>query len=111
MSPHPPAAVVFSAEEGIVESRPTATNRSRLTLIPRDEGLYIPLRTCETSFPPELIRVIAEKTPFASLCDAIARHEDPAYVSAVLLRQLFSYFAPADFAGNRLLDIGCGSGA
>jgi SAM-dependent methyltransferase len=111
VSPDQPAAIVFSAEEGLVERTPTATNRSRLTLIPRDQGLYIPLRTCETSFPPELIRVIARTTPFAWLCDAIARHEDPDYVTAVLLRQLFSYFAPADFSGKRLLDFGCGSGA
>jgi len=111
VSPADLEPVVYSAEEGVVERTRIDPTRSRLTLIPRHESLYIPRRTCETSFPPELIRVIASKTAFAWLCDAIARHEDPTYVSAVLLRQLFSYFAAADFAGKRLLDFGCGSGA
>ncbi len=58
-----------------------------------------------------MIRLIASHTPFVWLCDTIARHEDSSYVSGVLLRQLFSYFVAADFAGTSLLDFGCGSGA
>jgi len=58
-----------------------------------------------------LIEFIAARRRFAFLCEAIARHEDPEYIDAVLRRQLFSYFAPEDFERKRLLDFGCGSGA
>jgi len=111
VSPARPPTIVYSAAEGVVERTAVDDSRFKLTLIPRHESLYVPLRTCETAFPPEVIRLIASKTPFAWLCDAIARHEDPGYVGAILQRQLFAYFSAADFAGARLLDFGCGSGA
>lgn len=111
MSPPDPDAVVYSTEDGCIECSRIDGLRVRLTVIPREESLYVPLRTCETSFPQELIRIIASKTELAWVCDVIARHEDPTYVKAVVLRQLFSYFTAADFAGKRLLDFGCGSGA
>jgi SAM-dependent methyltransferase len=54
---------------------------------------------------------VLDRVGFAWLCEGISRHEDPEYVSRVISRQLFSYFQPSDFAGKRLLDFGCGSGA
>jgi ubiquinone/menaquinone biosynthesis C-methylase UbiE len=43
--------------------------------------------------------------------EVVARHQDPAYLERILKRQLFSYFPPSRFAGKRVLDFGCGTGA
>ena len=45
------------------------------------------------------------------VCNEIARDEDPSYVEFELKTDLLAYFAPEEFAGRRILDFGCGSGA
>jgi SAM-dependent methyltransferase len=97
--------------DGYVEFAALPDGRHRLTLRPNSQALYIPRPSCETSFPVDLVRFIADRIPFAWICESIARHEDPAYVAQVLSHQVFSYFSPSAFAGKRVLDFGCGSGA
>lgn len=63
-----------------------------------------------TSYPPALIREIVA-TKRAYVCDEIMREEDPSYVEHALRHEVLGYVEPAEFAGKRVLDFGCGAGA
>ena len=80
-------------------------------LLPNHPELYVPKTICQTTLPLELIEYWVAREPFASICEGIARHEDPTYVESALRRQLFAYFPSEQFEQKRLLDFGCGSGA
>ncbi len=105
------ATFCFSCSDGDVAVTELGDGRFRIELTPRVSGLFIERRWCETGFPPHLIEFLLDRVGFSWLCECIARHEDQDYVPGVIRRQLFSYFQPSDFAGKRLLDFGCGSGA
>ena len=63
-----------------------------------------------TSYPLSLIRAIhAGKGLY--LCDEIMREEDPHYVERSIRHEVLGYIDAAEFAGKRILDFGCGSGA
>lgn len=64
-----------------------------------------------TSYSLELIARLMEVKGPAWLCDEIARDEDPNYVEGVLRSTILSYLEPEEFAGKRILDLGCGCGA
>jgi 2-polyprenyl-3-methyl-5-hydroxy-6-metoxy-1,4-benzoquinol methylase len=72
---------------------------------------FIPIRNCETPYPPSLIELIFKVKGASYLCDEICRDIDPNYVQRDLEQDLTAYFAKEDFAGKRILDFGCGSGA
>src|SRR5581483_8644963 len=95
--------------EGAVVIEPLESGACRVTLVPRDLEMFIPIRSRETNFPPQLIALMADKLEYAWLCDSIARQEEASYVVATLDRQLFSYFPRSAFAGKRILDFGCGT--
>ena len=88
-----------------------ADGRRRIDIEPLDESTFVPIRSIETAYPVELIRLILQIKGTTWACDEIARDEDPNYVSKYLLNDLFAYFDPTDFNGARILDFGCGSGA
>ena len=97
-------------KEGIVSIRKQDDDHQLLvTLLPRSPALYIPRRSCKTTFSLEMVEFLLQRSDFAWLCDNLARHDDS--VPDALKHQLFSYFTPDDLAGKRLLDFGCGSGA
>jgi len=105
-----PDRVRLRHKEGHVEIQRTPSGSFHVALVPDAVEGFRGRRTCETSFPIHLIQFLTEKVEYSWLCDEIARHEDPRYLSIVLKRQLFSYFEPSEFRGKRLLDFGCGSG-
>jgi len=74
-------------------------------------GARVPRSSCETTFPRQLVEQLLETTSPEWICDAIARHEDPAYIRAEMQSQLFAYFPRSEYAGRRILDFGCGNGA
>jgi predicted O-methyltransferase YrrM len=74
-------------------------------------GSGVPRGSCDTTFPRELVERLLNTTAPEWICDTIARHEDPAYIRTEMRTQLFAYFPPSAYAGRRLLDFGCGSGA
>jgi cyclopropane fatty-acyl-phospholipid synthase-like methyltransferase len=82
-----------------------------MELQPDDPGLFISIRSWETSLPIDILEFLASNFEFAYLCDHVARLEDSDYVARALRRQLSAYFTPADLAGKRMLDFGCGIGA
>jgi 2-polyprenyl-3-methyl-5-hydroxy-6-metoxy-1,4-benzoquinol methylase len=101
---------ILATVDGAVEVLPLLNGRFKVTLKPRDRSVFVPLASCETSLPPDVIAAFLDLS-FAWLCDSLARHDDPDYVQKVLQNQLLAYVEPSDFQGKRLLDFGCGSGA
>ena len=103
--------VQIKCEDGIVQlHRKKEEDPFEVTLVPRNSDLYVPRKSCQTTFSLEMIEFFLSRGRFAWLCDNIARHEDSS-VPGALKSQLFSYFAPSDFVGKRLLDFACGRGA
>jgi len=104
------ALVRVSKEEGVVEIRARQDGPGfEIVLLPHDPELYVPKASCRSTFPLELIQYWADRTPFATFCEVIGRHEIE--IPKVLQQQLFAYFAPEEFSGKRMLDFGCGTGA
>ena len=83
----------------------------RIEVHPFDKSLFVSKDKCETSYPLDLIQHILNVKGPDYLCDEIMRDEDPAYVRKDLEADLNAYFDKNIFAGKRLLDFGCGSGA
>ncbi|QPJ60949.1 MAG: class I SAM-dependent methyltransferase [Candidatus Nitronauta litoralis] len=96
--------------EIVIES-PASNNINRIQVNPFRDDLFIPVRTCETRYPVELIKKILEVKGPAYLCDEIVREESPGYVQRSLHYDLLSYVDLKQFSGKRILDFGCGSGA
>jgi 2-polyprenyl-3-methyl-5-hydroxy-6-metoxy-1,4-benzoquinol methylase len=74
-------------------------------------GVRVARAQCDTSFPRDLIELLLRTTEPQWICDAIARHEDPAYVTSEVCSQLLAHFPQATYSGKRFLDFGCGNGA
>jgi 2-polyprenyl-3-methyl-5-hydroxy-6-metoxy-1,4-benzoquinol methylase len=104
--------VQYACEDGVVQIRRKSPGEPyELTLLPRLPDLYVPRKTCRTTFSMDLLLAVMERTDFAWLCDNLARHENATSEPAILEHQLFGYSTPDDFAEKRLLDFGCGNGA
>ena len=102
--------IEIAKDEGIVEIRRRHEADSfEITLLPHRADLYVPRRSCQTRFPLELIQYWLDRVGFASFCEVIGRHEDA--IPNALKQHLFAYFTAEEFAGKRLLDFGCGTGA
>ncbi|HKU90931.1 MAG TPA: methyltransferase domain-containing protein [Steroidobacteraceae bacterium] len=88
---------------------PLGDGRHRITVLPYP-GQTAARRSWVTSYPVELVlRIFATKD--LNVCDEIMREEDPRYVEHKLRTEVLSYLSPEAFAGKRILDFGCGSGA
>lgn len=82
----------------------------RAIVVEAPRGTFIPVRSWVTAYPVHLIEH-ALRVKGAHIIDEIMRDEAPLYVENQFKWGIFSYVDPADFAGCRLLDFGCGSGA
>src|SRR5688572_6926319 len=92
-----------------LQLEPLADGRHRIVVRPYP-GHTVQHRSWVTSYPVELLlQFFATKD--LSVCDEIKREEDPNYVEHKLRTEVLSYLQPAAFAGKRILDFGCGSGA
>lgn len=107
-----PSATAFELEDG--EVRATVVRDSDgchlISLTPRDDSAWLPIRTCTTAYPAELIRSIFS-VKGAYLCDEIMREEDPGYVEKKLRDTILMYADMSDIDGTRVLDFGCGCGS
>jgi 2-polyprenyl-3-methyl-5-hydroxy-6-metoxy-1,4-benzoquinol methylase len=104
---HPSA--MLTCADGMVLVSEIDDGRRRLEVIPRP-GFPVPRRRWDTAYPIELIRQIHECKGVYT-CDEIMREEDPDYVERYLRHEVLGYVDAARFAGKRVLDFGCGSGA
>ncbi len=102
---------VINHADGELHIEELPEGRRRLTIKCSDSSTYVPLQTCETSYPPALIELTLKVQGLPWLCDAISRDEDPQVVKEELEANLFEFFAPEAFIGKRLLDFGCGAGS
>jgi len=88
-----------------------ASGKKKICVELLNKDLFIPLRTCETSYPIDLIdKILSLKGP-SWLCNEILRDESPEYVQKNLKYDLLSYLNEEEFKNKRLLDFGCGCGA
>jgi len=88
---------------------PLADGRHRITVEPYP-GQAVQHRKWVTSYPVDLVlQFFATKD--LSVCDEIMREEDPRYVEHKVRSEVLAYLPPEAFAGKRILDFGCGSGA
>jgi 2-polyprenyl-3-methyl-5-hydroxy-6-metoxy-1,4-benzoquinol methylase len=100
----------LSAERGTLYARPLPDGLWEVRVEPRTADTFVERDSCVTDFPREIVEAFLDHSGVGWICDSIARHCDETYVNRVIQKQIFSYFAPADFSGKRLLDFGCGSG-
>jgi hypothetical protein len=76
--------VQCAGEEGIVQIRRKSLGEPyELTLLPRAPDLYIPRKTCRTTFSMDLLLALMERSDFAWLCDTVARHETSTSETAI----------------------------
>lgn len=100
---------ILACADGDVLVEALPRGRQRISVLP-GPGSVVETRTWETSYPLSLIRAIhASKGLY--LCDEIMREEDPRYVERSIRHEVLGYVDAAEFAGKRVLDFGCGSGA
>ncbi len=90
---------------------PVEGSLKRVTVKLVDTRLFMPRSSVVTSYPLELIEWILSVKGPGYLCDEIAREEDSGYIRFSLETDLGAYFLSQQFAGKRILDFGCGSGA
>ena len=93
----------------LVEALPSGKHKICVELLDHDS--FIPINTCETSYPLDLIGMVLNVKGPAYLCYEILRDESPDYVQRRLEYDLLSYVDKREFDNTRLLDFGCGSGA
>jgi SAM-dependent methyltransferase len=100
----------YERPEGTIQVDETGDGRRRVHLLPDDRPR--PARPeCVTRYPLELVEAILELKGSRWVCDEIMRDEDPDYVELALRADLLAFVPAERFAGARLLDFGCGSGA
>lgn len=85
--------------------------RRRVTVSPREQGLFVPVGTCETRYPVALIERMLEHGSPAYLCSEIVREESELYLRLGLRNYMLSYVDERELDGARILDYGCGAGA
>jgi 2-polyprenyl-3-methyl-5-hydroxy-6-metoxy-1,4-benzoquinol methylase len=104
------AAIEVPGLQGTLRLERLADGRHRISVVPKAGRATKGLRSWVTSYPVSLIREIHSAKDLW-VCDEIMREEDPQYVERSLRQDVFAYVEPAAFAGKRVLDFGCGSGA
>lgn len=90
---------------------PLPSGKRRISVQKLDDSLAVPLASWDTDYDLDLIRLILDVKGPGALCDEIARDESPEYTGAALNWALLSYMGNEQFAGRKILDFGCGSGA
>lgn len=95
----------------MVRLTPIASGKLRIEVQRVGGGPAVTRNGWETAYSVDLIVRILEATGPFSLCDEIAREESPQYTAAALKWAILGYLDESQFAGKRILDFGCGSGA
>jgi 2-polyprenyl-3-methyl-5-hydroxy-6-metoxy-1,4-benzoquinol methylase len=104
-----PQVTVLEHSDGSMAIEPLAGAEKRLRVRPKS-GLKAARLGWTTRYPLDLIHEIFA-TKGLYICDEIMREEDPRYVEHFLRTQVLTYVPASAFAGKRVLDFGCGSGA
>jgi SAM-dependent methyltransferase len=102
--------VSLGDDRGVVTIEPLGNGRSRVSVSLAAKA-PMPIASCETAYPPELIECLLRVKGPAYLCQEIVRGEDPSEILRQLNHDVLSYVNPEEFAGRRILDFACGCGA
>ena len=94
---------------GSLRVEPLEDGRHHLSVWPK-RGHTVSHREWVTSYPLPLVLDI-HATKDLNVCDEIMREESPRYVERRLRHEVLDYVEAKSFAGKRVLDFGCGSGA
>ncbi|MEZ5099319.1 MAG: methyltransferase [Thermoleophilia bacterium] len=105
------AVDVLEHQDGLVRLVDLGGGRRLVEVEVHDPVAFVPSRTCETGLPLDLIRAILDFKGPSQLCYSLRREEDPLDVQVILRYAVHGYVGEEAFAGARLLDFGCGSGA
>jgi 2-polyprenyl-3-methyl-5-hydroxy-6-metoxy-1,4-benzoquinol methylase len=100
---------VLHAPEGDVTLTLQPNGRTRVTLVPKDPAMWLPMRSCATSHPDE-VPLFLDVIGFQGLVAQIDRNENIDSVIGVIRHQLEAYAPPGAYSGARILDFGCGAG-
>ena len=103
------AILEFPGVRGSLRVEPLEDGRHHLSVWP-ERGHTVPHREWVTSYPLPLVLDI-HATKDLNVCDEIMREESPRYVERRLRHAVLEYVDAESFAGKRVLDFGCGSGA
>lgn len=109
VSPSNADDLVLSYADGIVRIGKRPDGKYQIAVEPR-AGLSIKRLSWATSYPLALIQEICAAKELY-VCDEIMREEDPQRVEHAIRHEVFTYIEACTFAGKRVLDFGCGSGA
>jgi SAM-dependent methyltransferase len=104
-------AIRLQRADGYLSIEAVAPGRRRLETVMYDESAFVSARTCETSYPPELIERILSVKGLRSTCDEIRRDEDSNYLQHLLWWTLRAHVDIEEVDARSFLDFGCGSGA
>jgi SAM-dependent methyltransferase len=99
----------YQGARGSLRVEPLEDGRHRISVWPA-RGHSVPHRDWVTSYPLPLVLDI-HATKGLHVCDEIMRDENPRYVEQHLRHAVLGYVPAEAFAGGRVLDFGCGSGA
>lgn len=100
---------ILPCKDGDIRVEALPDGRHRISVLPAS-GVVVEPGSWETAYPQSLIKAIhASKGLY--LCDEIMREEDPRYVERSIRHEVLGYVDAGQFAGKRVLDFGCGSGA
>jgi SAM-dependent methyltransferase len=103
--------ITLQHPDALVDIDELQNGKRQLTVHLLEPSTFIPHTTWVTSYPLDLIELILHVKGPAYLCDEIMRDEDPAYVKTHLEKAILGYVDESQFACERILDFGCGSGA
>ena len=103
------AILEFPGVRGSLRVEPLEDGRHHLSVWP-ERGHTVSHREWVTSYPLPLVLDI-HATKDLNVCDEIMREESPRYVERRLRHAVLEYVDAKSFAGKRVLDFGCGSGA
>lgn len=104
-------AITLEQPDACVHIEELSNGKRRLSVRALVPSLFVSTSEWETTYPLALIEEIWRRKGAAYLCDEIRRDEDPSYVQIDLYYTLLGHLPASAFAGKRLLDFGCGSGA
>src|SRR5262245_31873109 len=99
----------YPGPKGSMQIEPLPDGRHKVSVLPAP-GTTVSHLSWVTAYPVQLIREIHSAKDLY-VCDEIMREENPHYVEHYLRKEVLSYLDPRAFAGKRILDFGCGSGA